>query len=616
MITREPKVEYRRTLDGADELADSNEAIPVAIRDEVHMKPTLRLVVCQCDWVGESGASAVERLTGQRQVRTLDIDGFATSRRRYVVSDALDLERYTSDIAKNASIPTLAVVVVDLNHGWTAQARRFIYLASSISIRRVVLVVGGIAMDDAESLYQSVRKSFFDFCAPLEFESIAVIPIPAADPLAFDRPSRSSSRIGYSGPALFEYLDSIEISPVSRRQFVSSVESGTETSTSARECRGTVAQGRVAVGDRIRVARSGVCANVRSIVCASEAREFAEASDAVTLEFDVNIDLKRGDVLTASDWPVEVTDQFEASLIWLDAEAGLVGRRYDLRLGAHAEQATVATMTSIKFGIEVDTLVREAHKTLTLHDIAVCNLATTDSVACASFEQTPALGRFVLVDRQSAKVVAIGIIRHSLRRAQNVHAQALTVSRRMREKLNGHCGKVVWLTGLSGSGKSMIGNALEVALHARGHRTYLLDGDNLRQGINKDLGFTDADRVENVRRVIEIARLMMDAGVIVITALISPFRREREAARERLGSDGFVEVFVSTDLATCEQRDVKGLYRRARAGLLPNFSGISSPYEPPEHPDVVIDGGELDLAASTALLLRYLDEREFIAPPV
>jgi len=296
-----------------------------------------------------------------------------------------------------------------------------------------------------------------------------------------------------------------------------------------------------------------------------------------------------------------MTDQFEATLIWMHEEPGLIGRSYEIKLSS---QWAGASITNIKHRVNIDTLAHESCRQLELNDIAVCTLALGKPVVFDRFEASKALGGFIVVDRYTHATVAAGMVRHNLRRAQNVHRQALSITRSAREHLNGHAGRVIWFTGLSGSGKSTIANALEKTLHAQGMRTYILDGDNVRQGLNKDLGFTDADRVENIRRVAEVAKLMMDAGLIVLTAFISPFRAEREMARRLIGEDHFVEVFVDTPLALCEQRDPKGLYKKARSGQLPNMTGINSPYEPPasEEAQIRLTGGSVD--DSVAQLLK------------
>lgn len=369
---------------------------------------------------------------------------------------------------------------------------------------------------------------------------------------------------------------------------------------------GSVAEGSVKVGDEIRVTGSGQTATVTEIVTMDGLLTQALAGDAVTLRLSKEIDAARGDVLSLSQHPLDMTDQFEADLVWMDQEAGLIGRSYDIKL---ATQWATASITSIKHRVNINTLAHEACTQLALNDICVCKLATTKPLVFDVYQNSKTLGRFILVDRVSHATVAAGMIRHSLRRAQNVHKQALTITRPEREKLNGHKGRVIWFTGLSGSGKSTMANALEVELHAQGQRTYILDGDNVRQGLNKDLGFTDADRVENIRRIAEVAKLMMDAGLIVMAAFISPFRREREMARELIGAENFVEVYVNTSLEICEQRDVKGLYKKARNGQLPNMTGVNSAYEPPEAPAVVLNSNTVSLEESVEQLIRAIAKK-------
>lgn len=366
---------------------------------------------------------------------------------------------------------------------------------------------------------------------------------------------------------------------------------------------GTLAEGRLQTGDTIRVTRSGQTERIAHIVTTDREQHHAEAGQAVTLTIDGELEVARGDILSLAAQPLETTDQFQATLVWLDDEPGLIGRTYDLEL---AGQQTTATMTGIDYRIEFNSQTRGSAKTLALHDISVCKLAISTPVAFDTYEQSRVLGAFMLADRITHVTVAAGLIRHSLRRAINVHRQVLSITRTNRERLNGHRGKVVWFTGLSGSGKSTLANALEVHLHALGYRTYILDGDNLRHGLNRDLGFTDADRVENIRRVAEIAKIMLDAGMIVLTAFISPFRREREMARQLVGSESFIEIYVKTPLDVCESRDPKGLYKKARSGQLPNLSGIGSPYEAPESADIGIDCSQTPPEMATTEIARRL----------
>ena len=356
------------------------------------------------------------------------------------------------------------------------------------------------------------------------------------------------------------------------------------------------------LGDEIRVAASGQTALVADIVTMDGSLSVAHAGDAVTLCLDREIDASRGDVMSLSQSLLEMTDQFEATLVWMHQDEGMVGRNYDLKLST---QWASASITNIKHRIDTNTLAHEACKKLQLNDIAVCNIATAKPVVFDRYANSHTLGSFILVDRFTHATVGAGLIGHNLRRAQNVHAQALSITRADRERLNGHPGRVIWFTGLSGSGKSTLANALEVELHRRGMRTYILDGDNVRQGLNKDLGFTEEDRVENIRRIAEVARLMMDAGLVVMTAFISPFRRDRKMAQELIGANHFMEVYVSTPLNVCEQRDVKGLYKLARAGKIPNMTGVNSPYEAPDEPAYQADSG----AHTVASIVRDLADR-------
>ncbi len=402
-----------------------------------------------------------------------------------------------------------------------------------------------------------------------------------------------------------ELLDSIDTATVVGQRFAFPVQYVNRPDSSFRGYSGTVIEGRIRVGDDIRVTASGQTARVARLVTMDGPLQEAAAGDAVTICLDRELAVSRGDVMALRAAPLEMTDQFEAHIVWMHAEEGLCGRSYELKLNT---QWTAATITAIKHRVDMDSLGQVAARSLALNDIAVCTVATAAPLVYDTYANSRELGSFILVDRHSQATLAAGMIRHTLRRAQNVHRQPLSIARVDRERLNGHRGQVVWFTGLSGSGKSTLANALEVALHQRGKRTYILDGDNVRQGLNKDLGFTDAARVENIRRIAEVAKLMADAGLIVMTAFISPFIREREMAKELIGAERFVEVFVSTPLGVCESRDVKGLYRRARAGELPNMTGIGSPYEAPAEPAVTLSTEGMTEAEAIEPLLAFLLE--------
>jgi bifunctional enzyme CysN/CysC len=511
---------------------------------------------------------------------------FSTARRRFIVADTPGHEQYTRNMVTGASSAELALLLVDARSGIVTQTMRHAYLASLLGITRIVLAVNKMDLVDysRETFAQHVEV-FRRFAAGLHLSDIVAIPLSA---LLGDNISTPSKSMGwYAGPTLLGHLETVDLDVRRSERLVFPVQWVNRPDSQFRGFAGSIAEGSVAVGDDVRVTLSGQVAQIKSIVTMDGERAAAQQGQAVTLVLDREIDVSRGDVIALADQPLESTDQFEATLIWMDEEGGLVGRTYDLKLGT---QTVAASITSIKYRVDVNTLRHEPASQLLLNDIGMCNVATNRPVVFDTYGHSRALGGFILIDRLSRDTVAAGLISHSLRRADNVHRQALTVARADRERLNGHRGRVIWFTGLSGSGKSSIANALEVRLHRDGYRTFLLDGDNIRLGLCKDLGFTDADRLENVRRAMEVSRLLLDAGLIVIVSLISPFRRERETARETIGKGAFLEVFVNTSLEVCEARDPKGLYRKARAGLLPNLSGIGSAYEAPETPDVEIDG--------------------------
>jgi bifunctional enzyme CysN/CysC len=574
-------------------------------------------------------ALLVDGLVAEReQGITIDVAYrfFATARRKFIVADTPGHEQYTRNMVTGASTAQAAVLLVDARQGLLTQTRRHAFIAAELGLPHLILAVNkmDLAGFDAQ-VFGRIREAFEDFAKPLGFATVDAIPVCA---LAGDNIARRSERTRwYRGPTLLGLLETLPVGLVrNSARMVFPVQWVNRPHDGFRGYCGTVAEGRIAVGDRVRVTASGQIAEVRRLITARDLPESlspgrpesvtmgapggesvtAAAGEAITLELDREIDLSRGDVLTLDDQPIESTDQFEALLVWFDEDHGLVGRSYELKL---LHQWSAASITRIKYRIDPDSLAQLPAEMLRMNDLSVCNLALARPIAFDAFDRSRALGAFILVDRFTHATVAAGMIRHSLRRAQNVHRQALAIGREARERGNGHRGLVVWFTGLSGSGKSTLANALELALHHRGLRTFILDGDNIRQGLNKDLGFTEADRVENIRRIAEVARLMLDAGLIVITAFISPFRRERQMAREVVGPDRFLEVFVDTPLAVCEQRDVKGLYRKARAGLIPNMTGIGSPYEPPTEPDLVIDASR----SSPEDLLPALLERVHVA---
>ncbi|UXV18275.1 sulfate adenylyltransferase subunit CysN [Pseudomonas fluorescens] len=550
-------------------------------------------------------ALLVDGLSAEReQGITIDVAYryFSTTKRKFIVADTPGHEQYTRNMVTGASTADVAVILIDARQGVLTQTRRHAYLASLMGIRQVVVAVNKmdlIGFD--ETVFRQMTDEFRQFSQSLGFDKIIAIPLSA---LKGDNiTQRSTNTPWYSGPTLMGCLETLEIPSSESKRLVFPVQGVNRPDASFRGFSGYVAEGQVCVGDEIRASLSGQTAAVTDIIGMDGSVQSAAGGDAITLKLNKEIDVSRGDTLSLSQSPLEVSDQFEAVLIWMNEDAGLNGRSYDIKL---ATQWASASITNIKYRIDTNTLARDASRHLSLNDISVCTLATSKPLVFDSYQQSKTLGSFILVDRVTHATVAAGMINHSLRRAQNVHRQALSIAREDREKLNGHKGKVIWFTGLSGSGKSTLANALELELHAKGYRTYILDGDNVRQGLNRDLGFTDADRVENIRRIAEVAKLMMDAGLIVLTAFISPFRREREMAKELIGADRFVEVYVSTTLEVCEERDVKGLYKKARAGQLPNLSGVGSPYEAPIEAHLEIDTAHTDLEQALTRLLDII----------
>ena len=538
-------------------------------------------------------ALLVDGLAAEReQGITIDVAYrfFASKKRKFIVADTPGHEQYTRNMITGASTADLAIILVDATQGLLTQTKRHAYLVSLMGIKQVILAVNKMdLMDYEQEVFDQISKDFKAHTQDFGFTHITPIPLSA---LLGDNITTASANTGwYKGPSLMGALESASIDCPENQQFALPIQCVNRPHPKFRGFSGTIVNGKIAVGNSIRVTGSGQASIVKEIITPektlSKKGEQAKVGESVTITLQDEIDISRGDVLTSLKEPLTSSDQFEVSLIWLDQIPGHIGRSYDLQLST---QQASASITSIKHRVDINTLANTACKELGLNDIALCNIALSKPIAFDAYKDSRELGSFILIDRFTNATVAAGLIHHSLRRADNLHTQALSINRVSREKHKGHQGKVIWFTGLSGSGKSTLANQLEVELHKLGKHTYLLDGDNIRQGLNKDLGFTDADRVENIRRIAEVAKLMMDAGLIVMTAFISPFKREREMARQLIGEENFIEVFVDTPIQVCEERDPKGLYKKAREGKLPNFSGISSPYEVPENPDVRING--------------------------
>ncbi|QIL20499.1 sulfate adenylyltransferase subunit CysN [Thermomonas sp. HDW16] len=531
-------------------------------------------------------ALLVDGLSAEReQGITIDVAYrfFGTERRKFIVADCPGHEQYTRNMATGASTADLAVVLVDARKGLLTQTRRHSYIVSLLGIRHVALAVNKMDLVGYDqSAFDAIVDDYRELAAQLGIPHVQAIPLSALK--GDNMISASSAMPWYVGPSLLEYLETVQVEPVSAdAAFCLPVQWVNRPNQDFRGFAGTVVGGQVAVGDEVAVLPSGRRSTVARIVTADG--DLANASDgqAVTLTLADEIDASRGDVIAAAIDPPEVADQFAAHLLWMGDERLLPGRPYLLKIGARTVGASV---TEIKHKIDVNTQEHLAAKHLELNEVAYCNLHLDQPVAFEPYARNRALGGFILIDRQSNATVAAGTLDFALRRAGNIHWQHMDVDKQARARIKHQQPRCLWFTGLSGAGKSTIANLVEKKLLAMGQHTYLLDGDNVRHGLNKDLGFTDEDRVENIRRVAEVAKLMTDAGLIVLVSFISPFRAERQMARSLFGEGEFLEVFVDTPLAEAERRDVKGLYAKARAGQLRNFTGIDSPYEAPEHPEL------------------------------
>ncbi len=528
---------------------------------------------------------------------------FTTAKRKFIVADTPGHVQYTRNMATGASTSDLAVILVDARAGLVTQTRRHAFIVSLLGIRHVVLAVNKIDLVDfSRARFEEIRDAFAGFATALRFESVVAVPLSAR---FGDNVSQRSTRMDwYEGPTLLEHLESVDVrSHAAALPFRMSVQWVNRPNLDFRGFAGTIASGRVRAGDAVVVAKSGKSARVARIVTYDGDLDEAEAGEAVTLTLDQEIDVSRGDVLALPTARPDVADRFAARLVWMAETPLLPGRSLLVKCGTKTVAGSVST---IRARIDVETFAELAADTLGLNDVARVEVALSEPIAFDPYDDNRETGAFILIDRLTNATVAAGMIDHALRRATNVHRHAGAVTRATRAAQKGQTPKVVWFTGLSGSGKSTVADLVDQTLVARGRHTVLLDGDNVRHGLNRDLGFTDADRVENIRRVAEVAKLMADAGLIVLVSFISPFRAERALARELVGAEAFVEVFVDTPLAVCEARDVKGLYAKARAGAIPNFTGISSAYEPPEKPEVRIDGAATTVEAAAETVVAAI----------
>jgi bifunctional enzyme CysN/CysC len=555
-------------------------------------------------------ALLVDGLAAEReQGITIDVAYrfFSTDKRKFIVADTPGHEQYTRNMVTGASTADLAVILIDARKGVLTQTRRHSFLVSLIGIRHIVLAVNKMDLVGYDrAVFDQIVDDYRTFAAEIGLSEILAIPISG---LKGDNiTSASDATPWYAGPTLMQHLETVAIDETRLQAgpLRLPVQWVNRPNLDFRGFAGEIASGSARPGDRVRILPSGRESRIARIVTKGGDLPLAVAGQSVTFTLEDEVDCSRGDVIASADSPAEAADQFETTIVWMGEEPMLPGRPYWLKIGAKTVSATV---TEPKYKINVNTLEHLAAKQLELNEIAVCNISLDQPVAFDPYTENHDTGGFILIDRITNGTVGAGMITFALRRAQNIHWQALDVSKATRAAAKGQQPAVLWFTGLSGSGKSTIANLVEKKLQASGRHTYILDGDNVRHGLNRDLGFTDADRVENIRRVAEVAKLMADAGLIVLVSFISPFRAERRLARDMMPEGEFLEVYVDTPLAVAEERDVKGLYKKARAGELKNFTGIDSPYEPPEHPEIVVNTTTLSPAEAAELIVAMMDQR-------
>jgi bifunctional enzyme CysN/CysC len=557
-------------------------------------------------------ALLVDGLAAEReQGITIDVAYrfFTTEKRKFIVADTPGHEQYTRNMATGASTADLAVILIDARKGVLTQTRRHSYLAALLGIRHIVVAVNKMDLVEySQEIFVKIEQDYRRFADQIKNAAVTCIPVSAV--VGDNITTRSARTPWYQGPGLLEHLESVEVpDPAQGGAFRMPVQWVNRPNAEFRGFAGLIASGTVRPGDALRVLPSGRTSTVARVFSGEGEASQGVAGESVTLTLADEIDVSRGDVLAAAAEPPPVANQFEATIVWMHDEPLLQGRSYLLKLGT---KTVMATVSPIKYRVNVNTLEHLAAKKLDLNDIGICGIEVSSAIAFESYRDNRVLGGFILIDRLTNNTVGAGLLHFALRRSQNVHWQALDVNKVARARLSHQKPCVLWFTGLSGAGKSTIANLVEKQLHAHGRQTYLLDGDNVRHGLNKDLGFTDEDRVENIRRVAEVARLMVDAGLIVMVSFISPFRSERRMARSLVEAGEFIEVFVDTPLAQAEARDVKGLYKKARRGELKNFTGIDSPYEAPENPELHLDTDRLTPEAAALRVIEHLRETGII----
>ena len=550
-------------------------------------------------------ALLVDGLSAEReQGITIDVAYrfFSSSKRKFIVADTPGHEQYTRNMATGASTAELAILLVDARNGILTQTKRHSFIVSLLGIKNIILAINKMDLVNYDkNIYEKISSEYKLFSKKLNFKNIQSIPISA---LKGDNIHKKSKYMKwYNDKTLFDYLETTKTKIQSSDSFVLPVQSVNRPNLNFRGYSGTIAEGKIRKGDELISLPSNQKVKVKDIFVGERSLKTASFKQSITLTIDKEIDTSRGDILCSKNSTVDMADQFNMNVIWMSEDKGFTGRTYLAKI--HNISTSIKIM-NIKKIYDVNTLEFAAGNELKLNDVAEISISFNKTVPFSTFKENKILGSLIIIDPINNQTIGMGMINFSLRRSQNIQLQNLTINKNLREKINGHKGQVLWMTGLSGSGKSTIANELEKILYSQGKKTYILDGDNIRHGLNKDLGFTDKDRVENIRRVAEVAKLMCDAGLIVITAFISPFRLEREMARSLFEKNDFKEIYISTPLKVAEKRDPKGLYKKARQGKIPNFTGIDSIYEKPTNPELEIDTSKVSLSKAVKKILNII----------
>lgn len=558
-------------------------------------------------------ALLVDGLAAEReQGITIDVAYryFSTDQRKFIVADTPGHEQYTRNMVTGASNADVAVILIDSRQGVLTQTKRHSFLVSLLGIENIIVAVNKMDLVDYdESAFNDIIESYAEFADKTGIKNFTAIPMSALKGDNITEPSTSMP--WYHGTTLMSYLETVQINDdvMMEKPFRLPVQWVNRPNLDFRGFAGTIASGVLNTGDTIRVQPSGKTSTVSRIISQEGDTNKAVAGEAVTITLSDEIDISRGDMISTTDEPASSADQFESTIVWMHEDAMLPGRPYLLKIGT---QTVTATITDIKYETNVNTLEHVAAKSLQLNNIGVCNISTDQQIAFDAYADNRTTGGFILIDRVTNNTIGAGMLHFALRRSDNIHIQAVDVDKTIRSDQKSQKSCVLWFTGLSGSGKSTIANLVDKKLTAFGKHTYLLDGDNVRHGLNKDLGFTDADRVENIRRIGEVASLMVDSGLIVLTAFISPFRSERQLARNLVADDEFLEVFVEAPLSVAEERDPKGLYKKARRGELKNFTGIDSPYETPDKAEILLDSSTMSAEQAAERVISEIRKRGLI----